>query len=375
MSPGVRFDADDPRLAAAVWSRIAEPGDPQACDLVDRLGVVAALRTVIDRLPGTETWHVRLPDANPERDLATIRRFGGRLVVPADAEWPAGLAALGSRAPWCLWVRGGLDLAEATRRAVAVVGSRAATPYGEHVAGQIGAGCADRGFTVISGAAYGIDGAGHRGSLAGGGPTVAVLACGADRCYPQGHRTLVERIAAEGLLLSEVAPGCAPTRSRFIQRNRVIAGLARATVVVEAAWRSGAMITAHRAIEYLRPVGAVPGPVTSPMSAGCHRLLQEHGAVCVTDAAEVAELAAPMGECLLPERHTHRADHDGLSPLDLRVLDALPARGTARLPRLAQSAGLPDGVVLAAVARLRARGLAVPRGEGWTRGYPTRPPP
>jgi DNA processing protein len=369
----LRFDPDDERCAVAVWSRIAEPGDLQAWDLARERGPVAALRQVIEGTAPAERWQVRLADADPLRDLATVRRFGGRLVVPGDAEWPAGLddlhRAAGRAAPFCLWVRGPADLAQACSRSVSVVGARAATPYGERISAELGSGCADAGVSVISGAAYGIDGAAHRGALAVSGSTVAVLACGVDRAYPRGHEQLIERIASEGSVVSEVPPGSAPTRNRFVERNRVIAALGQATVVVEAAWRSGASVTASRAADLGRPLAAVPGPVSSPMSAGCHRLLRT-GAVCVTTAAEVLELLAPIGELLADEPVVAAAEHDGLSPADVRVLDALPVRRPAALGSLALVAGLTETTVLAALGRLELRGSAVREAAGWRR--PTR---
>jgi len=361
---GLRFDPEDPVLARVAWSRICEPGDADAYQLVAAAGPVAALRAALNGTAGCRRWRVRLPDADPVRDLATLGRFGGRLLVPGAPEWPAALDDLGAWAPFCLWVRGPLQAAAACRRSVAVVGSRAATGYGEHLAALIGAGCAERGFTVVSGAAYGIDGAAHRGSLSGGGPTLAVLACGVDRSYPRGHERLIERIAADGLVLSEVPPGSAPTRWRFVERNRLIAAMSRATVVVEATWRSGALVTAHRAGELGRPVGAVPGLVTAPTSAGCHRLLREGVATCVTDAAEVVELAAPIGEFLDP------AAPDGefrLPPDDRRVLDSLPVRRAAALASLSRVAGLEQATVASALGRLELQGLAVREPAGWRR--------
>jgi len=170
----------------------------------------------------------------------------------------------------------------------------------------------------------------------------------------------------EGLVVSEVPPGSAPSRWRFVQRNRLIAALSQATVVVEAGWRSGASITAGEALRLGRDAAAVPGPVTSAGSAGCHRLLRE-GAVCVTDAAEIAELLAPVGAEPAPERAGVPAEHDGLDPLDLRVFDALPARSVVDVDKLAATAGIARGAVMAALGRLQLRGLAVVGNGRWRR--------
>jgi DNA processing protein len=366
--PGAPFDLADERLALAAWSRLAEPGDVQARRLVARMGPGPALAQVLAG-ESTKRWRTRVPDLAPERDLATLARFGGRLVVPGDDEWPSGVDALGDEAPFCLWVRGPLNLAQACFRAAAVVGARAATAYGERVARDLADGCAERGITVVSGAAFGIDGAAHRGALAAAGPTVAVLACGPDRIYPQGHAELIARIAEVGAVVTEVPPGSSPTRWRFIERNRLIAALAGVTVVVEAAHRSGAMGTAARAEKLSRPVGAVPGPVTSPLSYGTHRLLRD-GAVCVTSAEEVAELAGRMGEFLPVPVEPPAAVHDGLDPVDLRVFDALPLRRGVDVRAVARGAGLDEGAVMAALGRLELRRLAAREGSAWRRGAP-----
>ena len=364
MSSAVRFDVDDERLARAAWSRLAEPGDQAAQQLVHRTGAVAALRSVLAG-EGPPRWRVRLPDLDPARDQRAVQRFGGRVLIPADPDWPAGLAALGAEAPFCLWVRGPAPLAATSERSAAIVGARAATAYGEGVAERLGSGCAERGIAVISGAAYGIDGAAHRGALAGGGMSVAVLACGIDRAYPRGHERLIGRLAGDGAVLSEVPPGSSPTRWRFVERNRLIAALARVTVVVEAAHRSGALGTAHRAARIGASVAAVPGPVTSPMSYGCHRLLRDAVAVCVTSADEVAELAAPMGEFLAPEPALPQAPHDGLDPVDWRVYDALPVSRATAVPAVAVAAGLEPDAVASALGRLELLGLADRQGSSW----------
>ena len=155
-------------------------------------------------------------------------------------------------------------------------------------------------------------------------PTIAVMAGGVDRFYPSGNEDLLRAVCNQGAVLAEVPPGSAPTRYRFLQRNRLIAALSAVTVVVEARWRSGALNTAHHAETLGRAVGAVPGSVHSANSAGCHRLLRDGGAVCVTDAGEIAELASPSGEALPGTRAVRAADHDGLTLEDLILLDALP---------------------------------------------------
>jgi DNA processing protein len=218
--------------ARAYLSRVAEPPAPALAAFVEVLGPVAAaarVRTgdVPDPVAG-ETAARRTTD-RADVDLEAAHDTGARLLVPEDAAWPrnalapcllAGVPTLAP--PVALWVRGPRQAAELSERAVAVVGARAATSYGTHVAGELGAGLAAAGATVVSGAAIGIDGAAHRGSLAVDGATVAVLACGVDRVYPAGHATLLERIAATGLVVSEYPPGSVPARHRFLVRNRLI---------------------------------------------------------------------------------------------------------------------------------------------------------
>jgi DNA processing protein len=368
MRPPPWFDADDDRGARAAWSRLAEPGDVGARRLVAEHGAGAALRKVLEEDPGPQAarWRVRLEHTDPRRDLRTLTGLGGHLLVPQDAGWPGGLADLGVDQPFCLWTRGRHDLARACGQSVAMVGTRTPTHYGLEVAARLAVGCVEAGVSVVSGGAYGIDAGAHRAALAADGVTVAVLACGVDRAYPRGNERLITQIAAQGALVSEVPPGSAPTRWRFLERNRLIAALTGATVVVEAAWRSGAQSTARHAVQLARPVGAVPGPVTSALSAGCHRLLRD-GAVCVTDAAEVLELTRPVGQGVLDLPDVPRRPHDGLSAEQILVLDALPVRAWAGIEGLTQAAGLPHGEVLAGLGRLLGLGLAENVGGRWRR--------
>lgn len=377
--------ADDDRLARAAWTRLAEPGDVIAGAAITVLGATVALAHALDGAPlppalprhaglpvsqaqldaALERWVARRGSLAPERDVRTVERLGGRLVVPDDDEWPSRVDELGAAAPPALWAHGPLPVSATVARSVAVVGSRASTGYGEHMAGDLAAGLSERGIAVVSGGAFGIDAAAHKGALAAGGPTVTVLACGIDRYYPRAHEALLRRIAAEGLVLAEVAPGSMPMRGRFLQRNRLIAALSGATVVVEAAWRSGALSTASHAAGLGRPLGAVPGPVTSATSAGCHRMLRELDATCVTSAAEAAELVQAIGEELPEPPPVAVAEHDDLSPSQLRVLDALPLRKGVSVESLAAVAGLPQRTVGACLGALALAGLAASRpGEG-----------
>jgi DNA processing protein len=302
--------SDDERLARAMLSYLAEPGDALLGRLVARVGPLATLdvvrsgrvptglvggrdeRRLTERLAG---WRVRLPNADPEADLVVCERLGGRMICPGEPEWPTQLDDLGDRRPYALWLRGPGDLRYGCLRSVSVVGARAATDYGKRVSSDLAAELAERGWTVVSGGALGIDAAAHRGALAAEGQTVAVLASGLDVAYPPRNEVLLAEVARRALLISEWPPGTTPTRLRFLVRNRVIAALTKATVVVEADLRSGALNTARYAREMNRPVLAVPGPVSSLMSRGCHKWLREDLAICAATAAEIIETAGQIG--------------------------------------------------------------------------------
>ncbi|GAA2492353.1 DNA-processing protein DprA [Streptomyces thermolineatus] len=345
---GGSADGEAEVLARVALSRIAEPGDEVVGRSVRELGAAEVLRLLTGggRLPGAterrmDGYRIRArgQDLDPAADVAAVRALGGRFVPPGDGEWPGQLDDLGDQRPLGLWVRGRPSLRLWALRSVAVVGARACSAYGTHVATTLGAELAEAGWAVVSGAAYGVDAAVHRGALAVGGPTAAVVAAGLDSPYPRGHAGLLERIAEQGLVIGELAPGEHPTRSRFVLRNRVIAALTRGTVVVEAELRSGSLITARRARDTGRHLMGVPGPVTSRMSQGVHQLLRD-GAVPVTCAAEVVELVGSIGADLAPERRGPLLPRDLLAPAAARVLDALPARGPAGEAEVARAAGV-----------------------------------
>ncbi|MEV6121554.1 DNA-processing protein DprA [Streptomyces sp. NPDC052077] len=288
---------------------------------------------------------------------------GNTLRIDTEAEWPRQLDDLGDTRPLGLWVRGRPGLRLWALRSVAVVGARACTEYGAHMAATLAAGLAERGWVVVSGGAYGVDGAAHRGALGAGGATAAVLACGVDRPYPPGHTALLTRIADQGLVLGELPPGDHPTPSRFVLRNRVIAALTRGTVVVEAAHRSGSLVTARAAARLGRHVMGVPGPATSGLSAGVHELLRGE-AVLVTDADEITELVGGMGE-LAPERRGPVLPTDLLEPGTRQVLAALPARGAATAADIARGAGTAPDDAVARLYELRALGYVERHGDDW----------
>ncbi|HEV8056005.1 MAG TPA: DNA-processing protein DprA [Nocardioidaceae bacterium] len=367
---------DDERAARAALTRIAEPGDAELGQLAGLHGAVEAVARIRSgeiRSGSADHWRVRLTGYDPHRDLAAAAAVGARLVCPGDEEWPAPLDDLdGVRLPeirgglpFGLWVRGPLELTAACARSVAIVGCRAATEYGENVAADIAHGVAQAGLTVTSGAAYGIDAAAHRGALVADAPTVAVLACGVDVSYPRGHVALLERIAAEGLVVSEVPPGCAPTKLRFLTRNRIIAALSQGTVVVEAGLRSGARNTARWALELMRVVMGVPGPVTSADSAGVHELLRQPEPILVTDPGEVLEAVSAIGENLAPLKFGAVDHRDQLGEVTGRVLDAVPAVRAVSVGRIATTAGLCTDVTGGHLASLLLQDFVEQHDGGW----------
>jgi DNA processing protein len=248
---------------------------------------------------------------------------------------------------------------------VSIVGTRAATAYGIHVCTEMAAALAERGWAVVSGGAFGIDGCAHRSAIAAEGITIAVLPSGLDEPYPRGHDGLFQAIAAHGALVSEWPPGKPPTRPGFLVRNRVIAALSRGTVLVEAALRSGALNTARHARNQDRPLMAVPGPVTSETSAGCHLAIREWGAECVTGARDVIasvsfgageETGLPLGPVLA---------RDELGPEIRSVLEAVPARAGWGPARIAVAAGVDFDSVMRCLGQLAAAGFVERCERGW----------
>lgn len=385
-------------FARAVWSRLAEPGDSLAGWMCASLGPVLALQAVVenasvDRVlamavaqsehPGVEesdsqfsssrlrdalskslpNWRARLNSKLTISDLMTAQRLEVSLIFPECDRWPTGLNDLGRHAPLGLWIRG-LHSVLNTKR-LAVVGARASSSYGEQVTSELVQGISRYGVATVSGGAYGIDAVAHRTALSEGSQTIAVLAGGIDRIYPSGNERLFRAITQSGMLCSEVAPGAAPTKWRFLQRNRLIAALAEATVVCEAGQRSGSLNTAGHAATLGRPLGAIPGPVFSASSAGCHRLLREYDAVCIRNAADALELMP--GGLTQSQSAAERSQASGESAALRRVLDALPLRAARAVDVIAVSAGMSLEDVEDALAELELLGAVIHAAAGWKR--------
>jgi DNA processing protein len=373
---------DRERFARIALSFVAEPGDLtlgallRACDPADAFAAICDGRPPDSAMAGGRggipglgraigRWAARLGAVPAGSRLADWERAGMRIVCPGDPEWPTQLDVLGDARPLVLWLRGSADLRFACLRSVSVVGARAATGYGQHVATEMAAALAERGWCVISGGAYGIDASAHRGALGAEGVTVAVLASGLSYGYPKGHHELFAAIAGQGVMLSEWPPDRAPSRPGFLVRNRVIAALSCGTVMVEAALRSGALSTARHARDISRPLMAVPGPVTSRQSEGCHEVIREWGAVLVTRAQDVIENVSPAGEGLAARRRGPACSRDTLDPETTAVLEAIPARGGAGTAAIAITAGVDLSTAIRCLGALAAAGFIERCPRGW----------
>lgn len=382
-------------FALGAWSAVVEPGDVVGGLARRVLGPAVALRLVLESLDRRDAvtepsllgsalrnegvdpaevddrriaralsrWAPRTTDTRILSSFRAATALGLRLVVPGDDGWPPAFDDLGDHAPAALWLRGAAELPEVTS-AVAVVGCRASTAYGEQVAADLGSALADRGFCIVSGGAYGIDGMAHRAALAADAPTVAVMAGGVDRFYPTGHDALLRAVVERGLLVSESPCGSTPSKWRFLQRNRVIAALSAVSVVVEAGRRSGALNTAAHAQALGRPVGAVPGPVTSPSSVGCHALIRSGLGVCVTTAADVVELIP--GRSLADAGASPARD----DPERVRLLDALSTRVDRGTDEASIASGLSTARTRGLLAEMEDEGLVTRAPSGWRRSPP-----
>jgi len=390
-----RTESDAPgtpdRRAVTALSFLADPGEPALGALLRSAGPAEVLEALSagerqsemlagahPAVPGlmraVQRWRSRLGLQPTPARLAAWQQSGLRLVLPGDEEWPVQLDDLGDTRPLLLWLRGSADLRLACVSSVSMVGARAATGYGQHVGLEMAAVLAERGVGIVSGGAFGIDTSAHRGALAAGGLTVGVLAGGLNHGYPLGHGELFTAIAAQGTLVSECPPDQPPTRPGFLIRNRIIAALSRGTVVVEAALRSGALNTARHARELCRPVMAVPGPVTSEQSAGCHELLRDYGAMCVTCARDILDHIQPLGAgSSAGPRHGPATPRDALDPVATAVLEQVPVRGGRGPASIAVRAGVDLDTALRCLGIMAADGFVERCGLGWRATRPNGP--
>lgn len=362
-------------------SLLAEPGDPRMRDLLlahEPSEIVAAVvgRHRLAGGPVPQSWRERGCEVDRVAQTVAARaaKAGLRWITPGDVQWPSALADLdhvgpfhgSTGAPVGLWLRGTGDLAEVTEQAVAIVGARDCTTYGAECASEIAADCCDAGWSVVSGAAYGVDGCAHRGAFLMNKPTVAVLACGADVDYPRSHGALLNRIAENGVVVSEQAPGGRPMKGRFLSRNRIIAALSGGTVVIEAALRSGSLNTLTWADQLGRTTMGLPGPVTSRQSAGVHAAIRAGKAVLVTGGPDVVAELQGIGAEVEEQTSQPLTEFDQLPPEAQRTLDGLDWRAATTAAVLASTVRLGVGEVSRALDLLESRGLVTNSGSEWT---------
>jgi DNA processing protein len=339
------------------WNYLVEPGDRVANKLRSSLGNRLALEKLLRRdtaaIPeltqdelsaAFDRWKPRFRHNIATEMVAMAKRFDMQLLLPTDSLWPESLGDLGLFAPMLLWYRGNPESFKSLDRTLSVVGSRTSSSYGQQVTSDVVSCAVEAEATVVSGGALGVDAVAHRSTLAQGGRTLSVMAGSLDNLYPAGNWDLFEKIGHSGLLLSEMAPNSKPTRWRFLQRNRIIAALGNALVVTEAGWRSGSMNTATHCAELGRRVFAVPGPITSPSSAGCNRLIRENLAELLLDPLD---LAAELGWSSY-----NSASDQQLGALELRTYDFLTDREQT-LASISAAAGLTSGELAIALGSLQ----------------------
>jgi DNA processing protein len=335
---------------ARAWRLLGAIGDPRALDTLDRrrLEEVGLPADVGKALLSEES--LRRAGVETERAASA----GIRIVDPSDPGYPPLLTEIADP-PLVLYVRG--HPLESARPHIAIVGSRRPTPYGVNAAERLARDLAERGVTVVSGLARGIDAAAHRGALAGG-TTVAILGTGADRVYPAEHASLATAITGSGSLVSEYPLGTLPLPQNFPRRNRLLAGMTQATIVVEGRERSGSLITARLALEANREVFAVPGPIDSPASSGPHQLIRD-GACLVTRWEDVARELAPAITLVDPETDPSSEPDStaGLSKEESSLLEALSLSEATTIDALIRRSSLPPGTAHAAIMGLELRGL------------------
>lgn len=381
-------------FAAIAWSVICEPGDGFAGLLVSALGPSLALESqILNRdasyiksqiletgfeawdlnaygtfektlMASRERWKPRLSLDLVRESLFAIRKVGGQVITPRSEHWPQQVSDLGNHAPMALWIRGKFESLSSLRQSVAIVGSRGATSYGEFATDAMVSALVPKNLAIVSGGAYGIDGVAHRSTLAMQGQTVAVMAGGVDKFYPTGNSDLLKRISQVGAVISELPPGSTPTKWRFLQRNRLIAALSQSTLVVEANWRSGALNTVSHAERLGREVFAIPGPITSPKSAGVNKLVADGRAQLVVDASDLLDRLG------VQVKQVSAFELAGLGALEVRVLDAI-GFDALEIAEICSAAGLTRDEARFGLTNLELDGLVLRRDNTWARSQTT----
>ncbi len=376
------------------WSVICEPGDGFAGLLVSALGATAALNSELQNLSSQsvkvslldsgvsaseldrfgvfevahhaarERWRPRISLGAVKQAISKMQQLRGFMLTPVSAGWPEQLSDLGYNAPMALWIRGSQTSLDRLSKSVAVVGSRGNTTYGEFATEAVVAALVEKGISIISGGAYGIDATAHKSTLALQGNTVAVMAGGIEKLYPSGNSQLLKRVTETGAVLSEMPPGSIPTKWRFLQRNRLIAALSQSTIVVEANWRSGALNTATHAQTLDREIYAVPGPISSPKSAGTNKLIADGRAQLIVDSADLLER---MG---IQAKVPTQLELSGLGAIEVRVLDAI-GFDSLEIGEICSAAGLTRDEARFGLGNLELEGLVARRGNAWAKTQTT----
>lgn len=356
--------ARDELRARFALAHICDPADRVVTEFSSREGAGAALVALLRgnlAHRSREVYELRWARCDLDAEWKRAHSSGVRIVSAQSPEWPRQLTGPGVATPHLLWVAGRGHVADVTAFSVAIVGARACTHYGGDVARSWAADLATAGVTVISGGAFGIDAAAHAGALAVDGPSVLVTAGGVDAPYPRAHQGLFHAIQRRGCVVSESPLGSSVRRARFLTRNRLIAGMAKGTVVVEAARRSGSLSTARYAEEMGRVVMAVPGPVTSAASSGCHEWIAERRAELAMSAGDV--LALVTGTPGEPRAVSGR----DLPPRLALLLDAFPTTGTVTIDDLIAASGLSRPHVERGVQELAAMAHLLAGDGRWSR--------
>lgn len=381
-------------FARLAWSVICEPGDGFAGLLVSGLGAADALATEVHELSSKlvreklqsagmslsamdsfglfekahhlarQRWKPRLSIASVRVAISALNNLKGFTLTPASDSWPSGFNDLGYHAPMALWVRGSYESVAKLETSVAVVGCRGSSSYGEYATNQIVTALVEKNLSIVSGGAYGIDAVAHRTTLALRGNTVAVMAGGIDRLYPTGNLDLLKRVIETGAVLSELPPGSTPTKWRFLQRNRLIAAAAQSSVVIEANWRSGALNTASHAGALGREVYAIPGPISSPKSAGTNKLIADARAQLVVDGKDLLDRLGVEAQIISKQQLA------GLGAIEVRVLDAL-GFNSLEIAEICLESGLTRDEARFGLGNLELDGLIVRRGNAWSKSQTT----
>ena len=381
-------------FAAISWSTICEPGDGFAGLLVSALGALGALETELQGLSSAkvkalvlqsgidasalesfgvfekahlvarERWQPRLSLNLVRGAIHGIKKVRGSVITSTSPFWPEQLNDLGFHAPMALWLRGSFASLQALQKSIAIVGSRGATSYGEYSTDAMVSAVVPKGLSVVSGGAYGIDSLAHKSTLALQGNTVAVMAGGVDRLYPTGNSDLLKRITQTGAVVSELPPGSIPTKWRFLQRNRLIAALAQSTLVIEANWRSGALNTVSHAERLEREVFAIPGPISSPKSAGTNKLIADGRAQLIVDGEDLLDRLGVQSKTV------SAVELAGLGAIEVRVLDAI-GFDSLEISEICGAAGLTRDEARFGLANLELDGIVLRRDNTWMRSQTT----